>query len=165
MYRIIPFLNHSEHFRHTKKAIIFKALELLKDLVGSELSHRINQLTRIGILPKAATRYFNLITQQYSGHVTIFPKTSINDYLTILDNPKVEFIRKGLVDGSRRTYPSNFFTNIKKVLNTIFLEVNHIAAILVVEKALEKNYLFVRTTSEKKIFLDEIDEADLDVKL
>jgi len=146
---IIPFLNQSEHFRYSKRAILYKAIELVKDIIGSELKHRVNQLAMIGIFPKAATRYFNLITQTYIGNITIFPKADINDYLTILSNPSPDTLRHGLTIGARRVFP----------------KVNHIAALLVIEKALEKNYLLVRSSSEKKVFLDEIEESDIDDKL
>jgi len=146
---IIPFLNQSEHLRYSRKTILYKAFELVKDLIGSELQHRVNQLARIGIVPKAVSRYFNLITQTYSGNVTLFPKANLNDYFNILTNPTPEFLREGLSVGSRRVYH----------------KVNHIAAILVIEKALEKNYLLVRSSSEKKVFLDEIEESDIDDKL
>jgi len=99
-------LNQSEHTRYSRKAILYKVYELLKDLVGTELKHRVNQLALLGIFPKAATRYFNLITQTYSGNVTIFPKADVNDYLTILANPSPDTLRQGLTVGARRVYPS-----------------------------------------------------------
>jgi len=101
-------LNQSEHLRYSRKTILYKAYELVKDLVGSELQHRVNQLARIGIVPRAVSRYFNLITQTYSGNVTLFPKANLNDYLNILTNPTPEFLREGLSIGSRRVYHSKF---------------------------------------------------------
>jgi len=110
-FRIIPFLNQSEHFRYSKRAALYKAYELVKDLIGSELKHRVNQLAMIGIFPKAASRYFNLITQTYSGNVTIFPRVDINDYLTILSNPSPDTLRHGLTFGARRIFPSKYYIN------------------------------------------------------
>ena len=99
-------MNQSEHLRYSRKTILYKAFELVKDLIGSELQHRVNQLARIGIVPKAVSRYFNLITQTYSGNVTLFPKANLNDYFNILTNPTPEFLREGLSVGSRRVYHS-----------------------------------------------------------
>lgn len=75
--------------------------------MGSEVKHRINQLTYLGILPKTATRYFNLITQTYLGNITIFPKITLKDVFSLMDNPREETLRKGKEEGARRVYHSN----------------------------------------------------------
>ena len=105
--RVVPFLDHSEQHRYAKRTVFYRAWERIKDLVAAEIKHRVNQLTIMGVLPSAMTRYFNLITQQYSGHVTIWPDFTINDLLTILDGPTTEMLRNCIIEGSRRVYPSN----------------------------------------------------------
>lgn len=156
---IVPFLNHSEHHRHSKRTFFYKAYEKIKDLIAAELKHRVNQFAIMGILPSAITRYFNLITQQYSGHVTIWPLVTVQDYVHILDNPSTELLRNCIINGSRRVYPSNK----KAYLNLIIIiEVNRITANLVVERALERNYLKARSSSDRPMLLAEVIESDYD---
>jgi len=132
---VVPFLNESEVQRHTVRAFFSKIYEIFKDIIGSEIRFRVNQLTKLGILPRALTRYFNLITQEYGGHITIWPNPSLYDFLHILDNPTHEWIRTVLARGAQRTYQ----------------KVNHIAAVLVIERALEINYRYVKSLREKNL--------------
>jgi len=99
-------LNHSEQHRHAKRTIFYKTWELIKDLIGAEIKHRVNQFTRLGILPRAFARYFNLITQQYSGHVTIWPDFTVSDLMNILVGPTNDMLRNCIIHGARRVYPS-----------------------------------------------------------
>lgn len=122
---VVPFMNHSESYRHHKRRILLRLWEFIKDVVGSEIKHRINQLGKIGLFSKAVTRYFNLITQQYGGHVTIWPNPSLHDFIHLLDNPSHPRLRYCLVRGATRVYH----------------RVNHIASVLVIERALEKFYM------------------------
>lgn len=103
----MPFLKHSEHLRHSPFTFLHRVFEIIKDLIGSEIQHRFNQLTRIGIFPKAIARYFNLVTQTYCGHVTIFPKPTLYDFLTLVNDPSPEAMRQGL-EGRKSVYPSKF---------------------------------------------------------
>jgi Predicted esterase of the alpha-beta hydrolase superfamily len=130
---VVPFMNHSESYRHSKRAIIFRAWEFIKDFIGSEIKHRINQLEKLGILSSAIARYVNLITQQYGGHVTIWPHPTLNDFIHLLDNPTHEMLRRCLIKGATRVYH----------------KVNHIASVLVVERALERNYVKAKILHER----------------
>jgi len=102
-------LNRSEIYRHSKIHYIFKFLELLKDMVASELQHRTKQFIRLGILPKALSRYSTIMTQQYSGHVTIWPAPTLTDLIHILDHPNTKSLTRGGILGARGAYYSNLF--------------------------------------------------------
>ena len=54
-------------------------------------------------------RYLNLITQEYSGNVTIWPVPNIKDFLAILNNPTSQTMQRGLIVGARRSYQSEMF--------------------------------------------------------
>jgi len=112
----VPFLNHSEQHRYAKRTIFYKMWELVKDQIAAEIKHRVNQFAMLGILPKGLTRYFNLITQQYSGHVTIWPDFTLTELINILDNPTTDLLRHCIIHGSRRVYPSKFFVKVSKAL-------------------------------------------------
>lgn len=98
----------------------------------------------IGIFPKALTRAFNLVTQQYSGHITVWPDFSLKDLQRILDGPTTEMLRNCIIKGSRRVYPSN----ISFFILLMAEEINRIIATLIIERALEKNYLQARARAE-----------------
>lgn len=114
MPRMVSFLQHSEEMRHSQFTFLYKAFETVKDLIVSEVQHRFNQLTKLGIFPKTIAKYFNLITQTYYGHVTIFPEPTLYDLLTLVDDPSPEAMRQGIT-GGKKVYPSN--NNIE---NTVY---------------------------------------------
>jgi hypothetical protein len=137
-------MNHSESYRHHKRAILYRIFEFVKDVIGSEFRHRINQLAKIGIFPKFISKYFTLITQQYGGHVTIWPLPALYDFLHLLDEPTHQRLRYCLVRGATRVYH----------------RMNHIASVLVIERALEKHYHKVTKTKEKPLFLTDNEDVD-----
>jgi predicted acylesterase/phospholipase RssA len=141
---VIPFMNHSEGFRHSRKYVFVRVYEVLKGIIASELKHRVNQLSSVGILPTAITRYFNLITQEYSGNVTIWPIPTLRDYLNILNNPSHQSLQKGLILGARRTYH----------------KINHIHSTLMIEKSLDWNYRAIKLQNQKIADRDEEEEYD-----
>jgi predicted acylesterase/phospholipase RssA len=105
---VIPFLDQDdtkEIFNPEKRK--FNFWKLLKNLVLSELKHRIHQIQSLGILPKFASTILNIITQDYRGHVTIFPVPRWRDYLYMLQNPSKEMIKYCVEHSSKRTFPSN----------------------------------------------------------
>jgi len=146
---IVPFLNHSEQHRYAKRTVFYQMWELVKDQIGAEIKHRVNQFAMFGILPKALTRYFNLITQKYSGHVTIWPDFTLSELINILDNPTTDLLRHCMIHGARRVYP----------------KINRIKATMVIERALEKNFLKVRLAAEKITDVEEKETSFLSHKL
>jgi predicted acylesterase/phospholipase RssA len=107
---VIPFLDQDDNkelFNMEKKK--FNLWKIIKNLIFSEIKHRCLQIESLGILPSFLTRWFNLITQEYRGHVTIFPIPKLADYLKIFTNPSKEHIDYCTQHSSKRTFPSNFF--------------------------------------------------------
>jgi len=141
---VIPFMNHSEQYRYSKKYMFIRAYEVFKNMVASELVHRVNQLASIGIFPQAVTRYFNLITQVYSGTVTIWPVPTLKDFLNILNNPTPQTLQRGLILGQQRTYA----------------KISHIQATLCIEKAIDLNYRAIKLSKETLMVEDDEDDYD-----
>lgn len=77
-------------------------------MVGSELQHRVKQFVRLGVFPKAIARYSTILTQQYSGHVTIWPAPTLTDLIHILDHPNTKSLKRGGILGARGAYSSFF---------------------------------------------------------
>jgi len=103
---VIPFLEQEDHKEVFQAEKTFNLWKLIKTLIFSEIKHRFIQIQTLGILPKFITKWFNIITQDYKGHVTIFPVPKIVDYFKIFDNPNKESIVYATIHASRRTFPS-----------------------------------------------------------
>jgi len=129
---ITIFLNHGEKFRHSALAYIFKIFEPMKYLIGSEFQHRIHQLVNLRIIPKAIARYSTIFTQQYSGHVTIWPTPTLTDLIHVLDHPNHRTLKRGGILGARGAY----------------FKLNQVKAVLGIERALNKAYAWVRQSRE-----------------
>ena len=113
-------MDHSDAMRHSRRTVLVKIFEFFKAIIASEIKHRFNQvlcfyllfaypwqLGMLGIFPSTVVRIFNLVTQKYTGNVTIWPIPSFSEFINILEMPTTDSFRKGLLIGSRRTYPSN----------------------------------------------------------
>lgn len=106
---ITIFLNHSEFYRNSIVAYVFKLLELIKDMVGSEFRHRVSQMERLGLFPLSISRYFTVLNQQYSGNVTIWAPPTLHDSLHILQHPGTESMTRGGKLGARGVYYSKYY--------------------------------------------------------
>eukprot|EP01125_Pyxidicula_operculata_P006169 TRINITY_DN2151_c0_g1_i2.p2 TRINITY_DN2151_c0_g1~~TRINITY_DN2151_c0_g1_i2.p2 ORF type:complete len:402 (-),score=58.45 TRINITY_DN2151_c0_g1_i2:2126-3331(-) len=73
----------------------------MKDLVSSEIKHRVKQLTKLGVLPKA---YFAVMSQNYSGHITVVPTLSFDDWMHLLANPTTEWIKECTFKSEHNTW-------------------------------------------------------------
>ena len=104
---VVPFLeqddNKAFYNAEKKKLNLWK---ILKNLLFSEIKHRCQQVESLGILPLFITKWFNLITQDYRGHVTIFPVPKLTDYIKMFSNPSKEHIAYCIKHSSKRTFPS-----------------------------------------------------------
>jgi TAG lipase/steryl ester hydrolase/phospholipase A2/LPA acyltransferase len=47
-----------------------------------------------------------MLSQRYSGDITIVPDISYADYLTLMSNPSPEFLVEARLRGERATWPS-----------------------------------------------------------
>lgn len=113
IFRITIFLNHSEFYRNSIVSYVFKFLELIKDMVGSEFRHRVGQMERLGLFPLAISRYFTILNQQYSGNVTIWAPPTVYDSLHILQHPSTLSMTRGGKLGARGVYYSKYFVEIE----------------------------------------------------
>jgi predicted acylesterase/phospholipase RssA len=108
---VIPFLDQDDNkeiFNPEKRK--FNFWKLLKGLLISEVKHRIHQVQSLGILPNFLTRILGVFTQDYRGHVTIFPVPRWGDYFKMLQNPSKEMIKYCVEHSSKRTYPSKLIS-------------------------------------------------------
>ncbi|KAL8670212.1 MAG: hypothetical protein Q9168_005234 [Polycauliona sp. 1 TL-2023] len=74
-------------------------------LAKDEALHRMRTMAEIGIFPNALTKAISVLSQKYSGDITIFPEISYNDFPRMLSNPTPELMTNAMLCGERATWP------------------------------------------------------------
>ncbi|CAJ0747977.1 11907_t:CDS:10 [Entrophospora sp. SA101] len=84
---VVPFLD--------KKLIpspISRLVNWFLFLATSELQHRMNQLSELGVAPSVIYMIQAIVSQRYCGDITIVPKISYMNFLKLLSNPTPEIM-------------------------------------------------------------------------
>jgi hypothetical protein len=69
----------------------------------------LKKLSRIGLLPSSINRSLNIVYQNYTGDITVWPIPKMMDYLnliTYIHSPNDELIQKYIGLGEERVYSS-----------------------------------------------------------
>ncbi len=74
-------------------------------LAKSEALHRMHTLADMGIFPNVLTKTVSVLSQRYSGDITIFPEISYADFPRMLSNPTPDFMHRAMLGGERATWP------------------------------------------------------------
>ena len=74
-------------------------------LAKSEALHRMHILADMGIFPNVLTKTVSVLSQKYSGDITIFPEISYADFPRMLSNPTPAFMQRAMLAGERATWP------------------------------------------------------------
>ena len=80
-------------------------LQGLSTLAKSEAIHRMTSLADVGFMPNVLTKTASVLSQTYSGDITILPEVSYADLPRVLSNPTPEFITDAILKGERATWP------------------------------------------------------------
>lgn len=110
---IVPFLAKDDHLspdhkaqhpslsQHEESAWIYKLTSLARD----EALHRLQFMSEMGIFPNLVTKCRSILSQKYSGDITILPEISIHDLPRLLKNPTSDFMVRSCLQGERATWP------------------------------------------------------------
>ena len=101
-------------------------LHSLTHLAKGEALHRMHLMAELGIFPNTLTKAVSVLSQKYSGDITIFPEISYADFPRMLSNPTPEFMMQAQLSGERATWPK--LSRIK----------NHCAIELALDDAVQK---------------------------
>ena len=71
----------------------------------SEAIYRLAALADYGIFPNTLTKAVSVLSQTYSGDITILPEISYSDFPSMLSNPTTEFMVEAMLRGERATWP------------------------------------------------------------
>lgn len=98
----------------------------LSHLAKSEALHRMHTVAELGIFPNLLTKTVSVLSQKYSGDITIFPEISYTDFPRMLSNPTPGFMHQAMLSGERATWPK------------ISIIKNHCAIELALDEAVQK---------------------------
>ncbi|KAK0716691.1 acyl transferase/acyl hydrolase/lysophospholipase [Apiosordaria backusii] len=112
---VVPFLSKDDRLypattpgklRHQKASQDRGAwLDTLTSLAKEETLHRLHFMTELGIFPNLFTKLRCILSQKYSGDITILPETAVHDLPLILKNPTPDFMMRNCLIGERATWP------------------------------------------------------------
>ncbi|KAG5929812.1 hypothetical protein E4U53_002359 [Claviceps sorghi] len=77
----------------------------LTTLARDEALHRLQFMAELGIFPNLMTKCRTILSQKYSGDITILPEIAMNDLSKLLSNPTVDFMFRSCIAGERATWP------------------------------------------------------------
>jgi TAG lipase/steryl ester hydrolase/phospholipase A2/LPA acyltransferase len=80
-------------------------LYTVANLAKGEALHRLHVLAEMGIFPNLVTKCQSILSQKYSGDITILPEISYADFPRMLKNPNSEFMERTCLAGERATWP------------------------------------------------------------
>ena len=95
---VVPFV------RSTRNPSEDSMWQRLKKSIESEVRHRISQAADLGLLPRTMDFFMGVLSQTYSGDITIVPDISLDDYRRLLSNPTPEWIRQAMYRSQRSTW-------------------------------------------------------------
>lgn len=98
----------------------------LGGMAKGEMIHRMHQLSEFGVFPTTLTKFRSVLSQKYSGDITILPEISLSMVPRVLQNPDTDFMEQALLSGERATWPK--LSRIQ----------NHLAIEVAIDKAIQK---------------------------
>lgn len=113
---VFPFIDDQQDVKKILSKKKFSFTKLLKNLILSEIIHRLKQIQ--SILPENIGRWLNLATQTFTGDITITPSFDFKDLLKLTTNPKEYDYHQFKVRGSKRT-----FKKISQIEDTLRTEI------------------------------------------
>ena len=109
---VVPFLVKEEdsiaHEAQQECGTVAAGPSLLNSaaqIAKSEALHRMHTLAEVGIFPNTLGKVISILSQKYSGDITIMPEISYADFPRILANPTPEFMHQAMLCGERATWP------------------------------------------------------------
>ncbi|KAG0348132.1 hypothetical protein BG005_011724, partial [Podila minutissima] len=97
---IVPFLQYS-----MGRSPANKVLKWVLHQSRSELQHRMNQISLLGVMPHLIHKVQAIMSQRYYGDITIVPDMGMEDYLNIVSNPTQDSLIASTLKGEKATWP------------------------------------------------------------
>ncbi|SPQ26371.1 f2425553-ac7b-4ee4-bece-e8b9cee8a031 [Thermothielavioides terrestris] len=94
-----------------------KLLYALASMAKEEALHRLHFTAELGVFPNLLTKLLSVLSQNYSGDITILPEISTSDLRLVLKNPTPEFMLRSCLIGERATWPK-----LSRIRNRLSIE-------------------------------------------
>jgi hypothetical protein len=88
------------------KSIWQRGLEVIRDIISYEIKIKAKQILKVGVLPESLKNFLKLISQRFSGDITIWPQPKLIDLKECFGFPTPKRLERCFYEGSYRTYPS-----------------------------------------------------------
>lgn len=110
---VVPFLPKDDHLppedklRKVKQPLPNEAdwLNMFTTLARDEALHRLQFIAEMGIFPNLMTKCQSILSQKYSGDITILPEIGLLELPRLLSNPSADFMLRSCIAGERATWP------------------------------------------------------------
>ena len=130
---VVPFLVKEEHLiaqEAQQSTSTVSAgptwLNSMAHLAKGEVLHRMRVMAEMGVFPNSLSKAASVLSQKYSGDITIFPEISYADFPRMLSNPTPTSMAQAMLCGERATWPT--LSRVK----------NHCAIELALDDAVQK---------------------------
>ncbi|KAI9027440.1 acyl transferase/acyl hydrolase/lysophospholipase [Phycomyces nitens] len=150
---VIPFLQKD----NKPPSKVRQAANFCMHLAKTEIQHRCTQLTELGMMPHALYKVQAIMSQKYSGDITIIPDIGYTDYLKVLSNPTPDLILEAIVRGERATWPKmsiiKHHLQIELTIDAILyrLRLRRLSEVAVATKETDPQRQPVRSTSTRPL--------------
>lgn len=117
---VVPLLKlsiNNDAFEHEFNTKFKNLINLVYNFTVQEITHYLDILQELGIARNLTKKFKSLISQKYSGNITILPDIRITEIDKLLSNPTPEFIVDAAVRGARSTWPK-----VDIIYNHCFIE-------------------------------------------
>lgn len=88
-------------FRNTLRSVMNDCY----DFVTSEMVHYLQVLHEMNLYKNLTLKAVSILSQKYSGDITILPELHWTDFLKIFQNPSPEFLLEFILKGARAAWP------------------------------------------------------------
>ncbi|KAG7834568.1 hypothetical protein KL943_002952 [Ogataea angusta] len=107
---VVPFLKMSVQcvggeIENEYSAKLKQILNNTCELLTAEAIHYFELAAELGVATNFSTKMRQILSQPYSGDITILPEIRFNEMNKLLVNPTPEFLLDALVRGARATWP------------------------------------------------------------
>lgn len=109
---VVPFLERDQDTisaEPNQAASMFAAgptwFRTIAELARDEALHRMHVLAELGIMPTTMSKVRSILSQRYSGDITILPEVSYSQFPNVLTNPSTDFMVQAMLSGERATWP------------------------------------------------------------
>ncbi|KAI9103145.1 acyl transferase/acyl hydrolase/lysophospholipase [Phlyctochytrium arcticum] len=97
---VVPFISNNP-----APSLFTRTVKKFASLVRSEVQHRFSQMSDLGVSSSLVYRMRTILSQRYTGDITIVPWVRYVDYLRLLGNPDPEMYIYCSNLGERATWP------------------------------------------------------------